>query len=544
MSSSDTERVSSPDLLVFRDDRRIVSGARQKSALLSAIHALSNTPSTDEIITPLLLAGEMECGVADTGGNSIHPWQTVTDQLAEALVMGGAIHRERLCAVLAQSAVPDQMEISTAEGFAYYALHPMAFAEVWKLLGALPQQLIVIGIRSIGTTLSAVTAAAARKHGTSAVRTTVRPGGHPYNRRASFSPDQLELIEDGLRRNAGLLIVDEGPGLSGSSFLSVAEALVRAGVPAANIVLVCSHQPDLDGLCAEDAPRRARCFRWVAAPAMPSVQAHGAKFIGGGEWRRRLIPDETLWPAAWISFERPKYLVEHGNGNKTLLKFLGLGPYGEQVRVREEQLAIAKFAPLPRQEAGGFASYPCIAGRPLGHADLSRAVIERLARYCAFRVSAFAAPLDNLRALEFMGRHNALKLGADCDIRLCLERPVIADGKMHPYEWLTTGDGEMLKTDSGIHGDDHFFPGVTDIAWDLAGVMIEWRMSPEQRRIFLETYEKLSGDAPAARINGFLRAYAAFRAAWSVMAAHALRGTDEQRRFERESIQYRAACSG
>jgi hypothetical protein len=542
LPSSGTEPVSSPNLLVFRDDRRRVHGPRQKSALLSAIHALSSNPSADQIVTPLLLAGEMECAVADAGGDSIHHLQKVTDQLAEVLVQGSEIHKEQLCELLAQAAVPDELEISTAEGFAYYALHPLAFAEVWRLFGRLSPELIVIGIRSIGTTLSAVVAAAARKNGASTVRTTVRPSGHPYNRQASFSQDQLQLVKDGLRHNAGFLIVDEGPGLSGSSFLSVAEALVSAGVATANIVLVCSHQPDLDALCAEDAPRRARGFRWVAAPAIQqSAQANAAIFIGGGEWRRRLIPDENAWPAAWTTFERPKYLAESKNGEKTLLKFLGLGSYGEQVRVREEQLAAAKFAPLPRRENGGFAAYPWIFGRPLCSADLSRAVVERLAAYCAFRASAFAAPLDNLHALEFMAQHNARELGANPGISLRLERPVVADGQMHPHEWMMTANSEILKTDSGIHGDDHFFPGITDIAWDLAGAMIEWRMNPAECRAFLEAYERLSGDTPGARINGFLHAYSAFRCAWCAMAAHALRGTDEQRRLEREAFHYRAS---
>jgi hypothetical protein len=541
LPSSGTERVSSPNLLVFRDDRRRVHGPRQKSALLSAIRGLSRNPSADQIVTPLLLAGEMECAVADAGGDSIHHLQKVTDQLAEALVQGSGIHKEQLCGLLVQAAVPKDLEISTAEGFAYYALHPLAFAEVWSLLGTLPQQLVVIGIRSIGTTLSAVVAAAARKHGASTVRTTVRPSGHPYNRQTNFSHDQLQLVKEGLRHNSSFLIVDEGPGLSGSSFLSVAEALVSAGVSAVNIVLVCSHQPNLKALCAEDAPRRARCFRWVAAPAIQqSVQADGATFIGGGEWRRRLISDENLWPAAWTNFERLKYLAESENGEKTLLKFLGLGPYGEQVRAREEQIAASNFAPFPKRENGGFASYPWIAGRPLCSADLSCAVVERLAAYCAFRANAFAASLDNLHALEFMAQHNARELGAGSDIRLCLERPVVADGQMHPHERLMTGEGQILKTDSGIHGDDHFFPGITDIAWDLAGAMIEWRMNPAQRQAFLEAYERFSGDSPGARITGFLCAYAVFRSAWCSMAAHALRGTDEQHRFERALLHYRA----
>jgi thiamine kinase-like enzyme len=99
----------------------------------------------------------------------------------------------------------------------------------------------------------------------------------------------------------------------------------------------------------------------------------------------------------------------------------------------------------------------------------------------------------------------------------------------------------MIKTDSGSHGNDHFFPGPTDIAWDLAGAIIEWRMDAAQTAEFLELYHRGSGDDPGGRIEHFIRAYAVFRWAFCRMAAGAMAGTAEQLRLDAAAESYAAA---
>jgi hypothetical protein len=193
---------------------------------------------------------------------------------------------------------------------------------------------------------------------------------------------------------------------------------------------------------------------------------------------------------------------------------------------------------VPSAEAHGFASYPWIAGRSMSAADLSPEVISRLAEYCAFRANTFNAGASH-RALEEMATHNARELGIECAARLRIERPVICDGHMQPHEWLLTPHGQMLKTDSGSHGDDHFFPGPTDIAWDLAGAIVEWGMNPAQARDFLACYSALSGDNPAARTGDFVTAYALFRCAWCQMAAHAQQSAVERSRLNQTAGFYR-----
>src|SRR5262249_17870649 len=156
---------------------------------------------------------------------------------------------------------------------------PSAYAHVLDRLPLMPERVIVIGIRSIGATLSAVTAAAVRKRGLHAVRFTVRPAGHPYNRSTEFLPYQLQTIHGGIAGNACFLIVDEGPGLSGSSFLSVAEALEEAGMAREKIILLSAHEPNPETLCSVNAAQRWRHFHCAAAVGEPFRLVGAGAFV-------------------------------------------------------------------------------------------------------------------------------------------------------------------------------------------------------------------------------------------------------------------------
>jgi hypothetical protein len=181
-----------------------------------------------------------------------------------------------------------------------------------------------------------------------------------------------------------------------------------------------------------------------------------------------------------------------------------------------------------------------MSGRTMAASDLSAGIFARMAEYCAFRMRTFSTELSDLNALQQMAEHNLHELGLEATAKLRLAHPVIADGHMQPQEWLLTKEGRMLKTDSGSHGDDHFFPGPTDIAWDLAGAIVEWGMDGEQAKEFLDRYRAASGDDASARIEGFVQAYVAFRAAYCLMAVNAMTGSEEQSRLEQAADGYKA----
>src|SRR5512140_1645102 len=235
--------MSGLNLLVFRGDRRGASSKELKAGLTAQLVQVCCHFSQRDLLGAVLRAGELECGIADAYPAAAGSCARLTDQIADALLIGesaGSINPDfqKPLQTLLKAALSlpefEQLSISTPEGFAYYALHPQAYADVIRQIPACGH-LLVVGIRSIGTTLSAVATAAARSRGIVAERITVRPQGHPYNRTLEFTPEQIAVVSRAVSCGATFAVVDEGPGLSGSSFLAAAEALERAGAPAEKI---------------------------------------------------------------------------------------------------------------------------------------------------------------------------------------------------------------------------------------------------------------------------------------------------------------------
>ncbi|HET9696417.1 MAG TPA: hypothetical protein VFP40_06085, partial [Terriglobales bacterium] len=393
---------------------------------------------------------------------------------------------------------------------------------------------------SIGTTLSSVVQAALRAEGLHVERTTVRPVGHPYNREVRFNPEQAKWIASMLQHRAEFVVVDEGPGMSGSSFLSVGEALLDHGVPRHSISFLCSRNPDPALLKAEDAITRWPSFRsYYTNPTQflpPSVK----HYIAGGIWRADVFPSERDWPASWLQMERLKFLSED---RQTYFGFEGFGRFGEEVHDRAKMTAEAGFGVMPLKREEGFGIYPMLSGRSLSRQDATPALLQRLATYCAFRAERMSAEVEENTELEKMLRFNARE---DLQVELPLElstlplvKPAVVDGRMLPHKWIDS-EGHWLKIDAVTHGDNHFFPGPTDIAWDLAGTIVEWELDPEQQACFLGHYFDTSGDPAANRISGYLLAYSVFRMAFCKMAAAAMRGHEEESRLIRDYHKYRS----
>lgn len=436
---------------------------------------------------------------------------------------------------------PANLSISTPEGFAYYALHPLDYAD---LIGR--QELdscfaFVIGIRSIGTTLSAVVAAKLSLREVETVRTTVRPVGHPYDRHCEFDPQQKKQIRFALSRNATFAICDEGPGRSGSSFLSVAEALEREGVPAERILLLCSYEPDAAALCAPDALRRWLRYRVAAAGMTSRIPDDAGEGLSGGCWRSKFLAHGATWPAAWPQMERVKYL---SRDSKQLLKFDGHGEYGERIRDRNVALAASGFGAPYAGQTIGFGRHVLLNGRMGRGSDVTPQLLARMAEYCVWRAEEFPSRDAATHELETMARVNfERQFGAEPDLHLELVRPTLTDSRMQPHEWFHNTDGRWLKLDAVMHGDDHFFPGPCDIAWDLAGVIVEWELDEETREFFLKSYMGITGDDVMRRIHGYEIAYAVFRMAWSRMGAASASDAHEQARLLQDYRRYRSVVA-
>ena len=430
--------------------------------------------------------------------------------------------------------------ISPPEGFSYYALHPLDFGRL--ALGAASRDKVaaVIGIRSIGTTLSAVVSAALIATGVQAQRITVRPIGHPYDRVLQWNVTQIAWIKQQLANNAQFLIVDEGPGRSGSTFLAVAEALVEAGVALEQITLLGSRHPDPGQLCAKDGARRWSQFRFVAVEPDPHSRFRNYTYVGGGDWRHHFLRDVSDWPACWPQMERLKFLSPDG---RRFWKFEGLGRVGAEVQSCSRLLAEAAFSPRSEEGGEGFANYEVLQGIPLSREHLTPSILNGIAQYCAFRASELhiaAAIPDQLASMVSFNAQQ--QFGIDLRLQpdeLATTRSVLADGHMQPHEWVATREGLLLKTDACTHGNDHFFPGPCDIAWDLAGAAIEWDLPTDAVEQLLSQFQTITGDRIADRFPAFALAYAVFRLAWCKMALPTVVATNEEPRIRRAYIRYR-----
>ena len=436
--------------------------------------------------------------------------------------------------------LPETVTISVPEGFAYYALYP----EMYRLAARAfqrerrPGHVAVIGIRSIGATLGTVVADELAAAGCEVHRWTVRPRGHPFERRLAIAPD----LDARWRALCGddFAVVDEGPGMSGSSFAAVAEHLSGLGIPDERIALFPSWQADAAAFVSETARRRWPRHRKYVVPFEDLHLFDGARDLSGGEWRAAVYDCEADYPPAQPRHERRKYLR-----GAVLWRFAGLGRYGRETLERARSLAEAGFAPTVEGLDCGFLGTRWIAGRPVARREPDPVLLETMARYLAFLHREFPRPRASA-GLEEMIRVNVEEgLGAAWAAQLGdLEEPdgpaCAVDNRMFPHEWLATAAG-YVKTDATDHHDDHFYPGPRDIAWDLAAAIVEFAWTSAQAECLIARYAALSGDREIRRRRPFYRlAWLAFRLGYADMAAAALGAAPDAARFRERRAWYAA----
>jgi hypothetical protein len=416
------------------------------------------------------------------------------------------------------AALPPEIEVSVPEGFAYYALDP----ELYRIAARRfvedvhPQSVAVIGIRSIGTTLGAIVEAEFRSLGLTTRFATVRPRGHPFHRTVCVDYD---LAHPWLGWSGHFAIVDEGPGLSGSSFASVAEFLGTLGIRDDRIVFLPGWNADGSTFNSEDARRRWQRHRRYTAGFEELNLFNDAVDLSAGKWRDL----RGVWPPVQALHERRKYL----RGNR-LYKFAGYGRYGREKLERAARLA--GFVPPALGLEEGFLVTQWVDGRAV---RVTRPFIEHMAKYLAHIAREFAT--GEPAGTATLARMIEVNTGRLWTGPIPESRAVALDARMFPHEWLETAGG-YVKTDALDHYDDHFFPGPQDIAWDLAGCAVEFGAGPE----LVESYTRESGDrGAAARLPFYRAAYLAFRLGYCDMAAQALDPADpDAERFRNARERY------
>ena len=573
-------------MIVFRDQRAAVDPALLLSTIHSNARRLASQASADHegTIQLLISAGTLEAALADKIFSSADGTSPLARRLREAsCAVGRAVwhtwgdHPAEARRWLDQSAatlayvqlqqLPPSVEVSVPEGYAYYAVYPEMYLEAARKFHRIhtPRSAVCLGLRSIGTSLSAVVAGSLEELGCTVASFTLRPRGHPFDRRPVVTSELAETLQR--EREATFLLIDEGPGISGSSLASTAELLSHLGISDDRIVMFPSYATDGSRLKSQQARNRWTRHKqfvvdfdevWLASGRLMRTLPPGElREFSGGAWRNELCAGPEDFPAVQPQHERRKYLYQRcdpvdATDQFSWLTFLGLAADSTASKLqRAQQLATAGFTVAPRSVRHGFLTTPFTPGSPLhGHQEADVTLLETLASYLA-HISITQATLPTVThtaLLDMVVINTAEGLGEEwasrlhprlrkCGASWC-ERTVALDGRMLPYEWIRTSGG-YLKTDAVHHHDDHFFPGCQDIAWDVAATCLEFDLRPHERRHLIDRYRFLSGDSRiTARLPLHAVTYLAFRLGYTSLAASTLGQDADGKRFSEAAHRY------
>ncbi len=185
-------------MLVYGDPQFTARSSSLLGELIRRAIAASGSPSPDLLRAVLIQAGQFEQGWADLGpqDSSFPPddllqIQAITDAAADAFLDGGcpavvparradAVRRLTDSLVRRRSAADFPLTVKIPEGFEFYTLYPEQYALAGRRWTrshrpVAGKVVLVVGLRSIGTTLSAVVGAALRGEGWTVRRITTRP---------------------------------------------------------------------------------------------------------------------------------------------------------------------------------------------------------------------------------------------------------------------------------------------------------------------------------------------------------------------------------
>ncbi len=572
-------------MIVFRDQRAAADPTRLLSRLrLDAARVAQRAPADhDEVVQLLIGLGTLEAAVLDTIFPAADGTSPLTRKFREAsCAVGRALWHtwgdqavkarfwlEQATATLAYlelQQLPSTVEVSVPEGYAYYAVYPEMYLEAARKFHSTiePTRAVCLGLRTIGASLSAVVAGSLQELGCRVASYTLRPRGHPFARRPIVDSGLADILH---RESDGVfLVVDEGPGISGSSLAGTAALLNDLGIPDERIVMLPSWATDGSGLKSAQARERWQRHRqfvvdfeevWLRSGRLTRSIAPGQlRDLSGGAWRHQFYPDSECFPAVQPQHERRKYLYQSFPepgvvAESSLLSFVGLGDRSASKLERGRKLASAGFTAEPKRVVQGFLVTPFTPGTPLSaHEPVDHLLLQTLASYLAHisRTQATQPSVTDHYLQEMVTSNVVEGLGDEWLSRLhprlanagdiWCQRPVALDGRMLPHEWIRTAGG-YLKTDAVDHHDDHFFPGCQDIAWDLAGTCLEFNLTPEARRQLIERYERLSGDAAiASRLPLHAITYLAFRLGYATLAATTLAHSPDGARFSAAATRY------
>jgi hypothetical protein len=113
-------------------------------------------------------------------------------------------------------------------------------------------------------------------------------------------------------------------------------------------------------------------------------------------------------------------------------------------------------------------------------------------------------------------------------------RRVVTDNRLHRWEWLRLPDGRLMKTDALDHATAHDLIGCQNIAWDVAGGIVEFDLTDEQAEALCRAVE---AEAPLDHqlLTFCLPCYIAFQIGyWTFATGSDPSAAGERRRYEEQ----------
>lgn len=535
----------------------------------------------DLAVKLLIDCGELECALTDTVCNEEDSVTSTVRLLREMTILAGKIFvqswensRVDRCyfyqlhsmhSALKKVRLPEIVPFGVSEGFAFYGLFPETYLETAKKFArqCYKRPLTIIGLRTIGTTLSAIVSATLTMLGYDNTSFTVRPRGEPFDRKIRVSKE-LELFVNS-RAGGGFIITDEGPGLSGSSFGGTAQFLSELGVHDKNIFFFPGWEPDSSVMNSPGArdhwerhPKMLTSFEsvWIDSGKMHRwLNTDSLIDLSAGMWRERLLMNSSEIPPVHPHHERRKYLVVKDplrNNPSTLIKFSGLGRYGEMTFRRAEILQVSGMSLPVKNYENGFIEYEFVEGKHRWMKEITTSFLYSAAKYLAFLKNTFpVGDVVSPDAMREMVKINISESIGDAFLDklnvfhqytndIYPENGTAVDGRMQLHKFLQY-DNRIIKIDNTDHHQDQFFPGCQDIAWDIAGGIIEWDLNHDNENRFINVYIKESGDISVRkRVYPNKIAYCALRVGMSKLFAESLKGTYDGILFKKKFDYYKS----
>lgn len=491
--------------------------------------------------------------ITDLAALAFHSaWLNASESFAAPVLRLDAI--QQLAAIFSELSFPANLslQIKIPEGFAFYALFPEQYSATalrWsdEHSNVNDRNALIIGIRSIGTTLSAVVSAALKSRGWTTQRCTVRPTGHPFERRVNLPAVDLGKFSQAI-------IVDEGPGISGSSMAATGRALGEKGFH--NISFFPGHSGEPGHAASSEVraiwkqtPRFVtplENLKWRGQSLPQTLATKIAELCGssepftqienysGGLWRQFAFFDESEWPVVAPQFERMKFRCSNSAGESVIWKFAGLGGNGEETFTKATLKTISRhaeqdFTVPPIGSFRGFVAMPWIQGRRLTTANaINPAILKCIGDYIlnsadrSWSHDEQIASVSRLAEMLFWNTKETLGDAAAERTRdwiSAAESSQISvasgDGHLAPHEWVRfaspSGSLKIFKTDSEGHDCDHTIVGSQPLLWDIAAAMTEWDLDFSAAAPLLQSIRRAQVPIDSEALTFYLMAFAAFR---------------------------------